>query len=212
MKRFLVVMLILMAIPAMATAQTKPTSPEKKYLNLGADPQDPDRKLQPGEQIVISYSEVCDPGWGTGSGKKVTGCYAPNTAYFTNAVNEVIAVARCGNVPSDKHVVTGKVVELAEVPPVVIQAPPLNLNVKFPDTLTVVHKVEVSGTIEHKLSGKVETEDVTPKPPPPPAAKKKSVWKNPWTYVAIAGGGMAIGYAATHHGANSLFTNPASGG
>jgi hypothetical protein len=83
----------------------------KKYLKIGADPEDPTRQPNEDEEVVIADKEVCDSGWGTGSGKKVAGCYVDHTAYIRNKTTHLlIAAFPCGNKPSGKHIVEGKVV------------------------------------------------------------------------------------------------------
>ena len=99
----LFVIFFLLAVSASAT--------EKRYLVLGADPQAENRQPTANEEVVIANVEVCDSGWGTGSGKKVSGCYPPHTAYIRDKVTKlVVAVFVCGNKPSDQHRVAGKVI------------------------------------------------------------------------------------------------------
>jgi len=88
---------------------------EVKYLRLGEDPQNPGRMPGPGEILVVADDKVCDPAWGTRTGT-VSGCYAPKTVYIATQELVVIAPLVCGNVPSQRHVVTGKVISLASAP------------------------------------------------------------------------------------------------
>lgn len=114
MKKILAVLAVVatLAAPAVSQAQAAP----KKYLVLGADPQAKNRQPTADEEIVIIDHDLCDSGWGSGSGKKVAGCYPVNSAVIRDkATGFVVAMYVCGNDPSDKHTVTGKVVPAAEV-------------------------------------------------------------------------------------------------
>ena len=103
----LVLAILLIALPcAPLGAQTT-----THYLSLGADPQNPGRQVQTGEVAILSDSPICDTGWGSGSGKKSNGCYPTNTLVFVDAVTHVLnAVGVCGNEPSQRHIVTGKII------------------------------------------------------------------------------------------------------
>ena len=110
----LVVLMTTLPCAQQVSAQTTSTS---HYLNLGADPQDPGRQLLPGEVAILTDSDTCDSGWGSGSGRRITGCYQKNTLVFARATDHILtAVGRCGNTPNDQHVVTGKIIEIAGVP------------------------------------------------------------------------------------------------
>ncbi|MDP9249164.1 MAG: hypothetical protein M3M85_01485 [bacterium] len=91
---------------------TVPVSAQKKYLVLGGDPQELGLQPIPGvEEVFVSNEDLCDSGWGTGSGKKVSGCYRKGIAAIRNIKTRIIvAIYFCGNRPSDQHIGIGKAV------------------------------------------------------------------------------------------------------
>ena len=114
----LTVLLLVFAFGLTAKAQTLATTKPTvvKYLILGADPQAKDRQPTSDEEVVIIDQDICDPGWGTGSDKKVNGCYPKNSAVIRNkATGFVTAMYVCGNEPSEKHTIAGKVVPATEL-------------------------------------------------------------------------------------------------
>ncbi len=89
---------------------------QKHYLNLGADPENPGLQPKAGQHLVAVDKDVCSSGWGTGSGRRVKGCYPRGTVLIVDdATNEVVAVFYCGNTPGEKLRVTGKLVTLGPV-------------------------------------------------------------------------------------------------
>ena len=87
-----------------------PSVAPRKYLNLGAAPQDIARQPQEGEVVVIVDRDICDPAWGSSKGP-VAGCYPKHTAVYAKD-GYVTAVVYCGNVPSTKISATGKEIQL----------------------------------------------------------------------------------------------------
>ncbi len=105
--------------------------PTKKYLVLGADPKEKNRQPIAGkEHVVILNDEICDSGWGSGSGKRIVGCYPPHSAAIVDDVTDYVVVMYvCGNDPEQKHKAVGKIVptaQLAYVPVPGPQGPPGN--------------------------------------------------------------------------------------
>ena len=91
-----------------------------KYLIPGGDPQDKNRQPMAGEEVVLSNSDLCDPGWGTGSGRRVAGCYPHGTAAIRRVSDHVVtAIYFCGNSPIGRIVVEGKLLPI----PVAIPGP-----------------------------------------------------------------------------------------
>ncbi|MDP2789215.1 MAG: hypothetical protein Q8O46_04210 [bacterium] len=145
-RSWVAVLLVLGSVPA--EGQQRAVTPARKYLVLGADPQARNRQPITGkEEVVIIDTDLCDPGWGTGSGKKVAGCYPVGSAVLRDKITGfVTAMYVCGNEPGSQHRVTGKV-----VPPEVVT---LTLPGPRPteSVLNVHHtfdpiKVEVLGTV-----------------------------------------------------------------
>lgn len=119
MKRSLIFVVLMFVLVITATAATT-----KKYLNLGADPQAKDRQPGINEEVVIIDTDICDSGWGNGSGTKIAGCYPKNSAVIRDKTTGfVTAMFRCGNEPSDKRTVTGKVVIISAPIPISTSTP-----------------------------------------------------------------------------------------
>lgn len=113
MKAMFAVLLVAMAVGFTAPAEAQQ---QVKYLVLGADPQASDRQPTSQEEVVVIDHDLCDPAWGTGSGKKVAGCYPVHSAVIRNKLTGIVsAMYFCGNEPGAQHLVTGKVIPAAEL-------------------------------------------------------------------------------------------------
>ncbi len=98
--------------PKEARSQT-PTA--TKYLQMGVDPVNPNRQPTADEFLVLIDQDICDSGWGSGSGKRVAGCYQKGSvAIVSKTTMTVNAMLGCGNDPQNKRLtVTGKIIELS---------------------------------------------------------------------------------------------------
>ncbi len=147
MNKTLIALALALGVATSAAAQTP-----KHYLTLGADPEDKTRQPTANEVVIVSDTDVCDSGWGSGSGKKSPGCYHAGTAYIVNKDTHALhVVALCGNKPSDEHVITGKVVEMTI--PTTPNAPQFDINAAI---LATIKQMVLKG--ELNVSGKVEVD------------------------------------------------------
>ncbi|MEK7140727.1 MAG: hypothetical protein AAB815_02995, partial [Patescibacteria group bacterium] len=80
MKARIIALLVAFSLLGFSPAEAQAPTAPKKYLVLGADPQAKNRQPTAEEEVVIIDHDICDEGWGTGSGKKVAGCYPKHSA------------------------------------------------------------------------------------------------------------------------------------
>lgn len=207
MKNLLVAILVaLLAIMPCAPAFAQTTH----YLNLGANPENKSRQPGVGEQLVVADNDVCDPAWGSGSGKKSDGCYPAHTTYITDKDFVVNAVFLCGNEPSQRHLITGKVVTMS---PALPTTAPENLT---PQTGTVQPACPASGCSSSSSIATVnlfvpqqQGEEVRQQPDyytaPPPA-------NHHWGLIGvIVAGGVVVAIIFATHG-HSTSGNVNTGG
>ena len=109
----LAILMLTMPCVQSVSAQTNTVlkSNQHEYLKINAAPQNPSFQCDANVgEIVLPYQDMYDDGWGSSSGK-VAGWYPKYTATCRNkADHTVIAIMICGNVPSNRLVVEGKVI------------------------------------------------------------------------------------------------------
>ncbi len=152
------------ATPSPTPSATPNQAPSKKYLNLGADPQNADRQPIAGkEEVVVIDEDICDPAWGTGSKNKIDGCYPKNSAVIRHIeTGFVTAMYKCGNEPSQKHKVSGKIVPTT-TPNLAAAVERVISNTKVLGEM----ELKVGGTVEVHHSGAVKLEIALPPAPSP---------------------------------------------
>lgn len=183
------------ATPSPTPSATPNQAPAKRYLNLGADPQNADRQPIAGkEEVVVIDDDICDPAWGSGSGKKITGCYPKNSAVIRSIETKfVTAMYKCGNEPSEKHKVSGKVIPTT-TPNLAAAVERIITNTKVLGEM----ELKVSGDVNVHHDGKI-TVEIAPQPSPTPVNNTSNVnggshsHKKLWLVIGaavVSGGGV----------------------
>jgi hypothetical protein len=123
MKRLTALTVAGLVIVAMfATTAPLNAQQTKHYLTLGGDPEAKNRQPEPDEEVFVSDVDLCDSGWGTGSGARVEGCYRVGVAGIRKKITKIVtAIYFCGNTPADMHIGIGKAVPVEVATRIVIQ-------------------------------------------------------------------------------------------
>ena len=210
-----------------ASATSKPA--EKRYLNIGADPQEPGLQPGPDEEVVVLDEDVCDDAWGTGSSKKLAGCYHKGTgAIRKKGTHVLIAIFFCGNRPGSRHIVSGKTIAIEVVEKITEKIVPIAMPTTIDwDKLREVIAEAVKNLPPPQVT--VNTPVTVNVTTPPPATTTTTITGKPCfcsstkckVLVGIAGTGLGLGVsyaireARRHDGTPApidSIVNPPTGG